>query len=85
MYKYVCSQNCIRKRALSEKVVDVGVETNYVITNLQPYTVYEIVVRVENKKLTTDSQPVTKRTVASGTWVPFPLYSIYVINESKTM
>ena len=66
MYKFICSDNCITKRAVSETVVDVGLNTSYVITNLQPYSIYEIVIRIFNEKYSADSPPVRKRTGPSG-------------------
>jgi hypothetical protein len=51
---------------VSETVVDVGLNTSYVITDLEPYSVYEIVIQIFNDKYSSDSVPVRKRTGPSG-------------------
>ena len=67
IYKFICSDNCVSKRAVSETTVDVFLNTSYVITDLEPYSMYDIVIRVLNEKYPADSAPVRKRTGPSGT------------------
>ena len=69
LHKFICSDNCISKRAVSETAVDVGLNTSYVITDLEPYSMYEIVIRISNEKYSTDSVPVRKRTGPSGIYL----------------
>ena len=66
VYKFVCSDNCVSKRAVSETAVGVGLNTSYVITGLEPYSMYEIVIQIFNEKYSADSAPVRKRTGPSG-------------------
>ncbi|XP_028396319.1 LOW QUALITY PROTEIN: usherin-like [Dendronephthya gigantea] len=66
LYKFICSDNCISKRSVSQTAIDVGLNTTYAIIDLEPYSMYEIVIRVFNEKYSADSAPVRRRTGPSA-------------------